>query len=111
MNEWVRQALTYASDAGDDLSYDEIANALTIAKVGGTYDKSKVQKMTIGRKVSLLEAQVISQLTKFPLPQPEQQATSLDERAARLSVKRQQRLLEMLADLEAAEAVDPEVGS
>nr|RDS93268.1 hypothetical protein DWF04_22515 [Cereibacter sphaeroides f. sp. denitrificans] len=49
----------------------DLADALTRMGVG-TYDRSKVQKMTVKRKVSKAEAEAISTITGFALtPQTE----------------------------------------
>lgn len=109
MNQWARDAFDHAADKGLDLTYDEVADAMTRAQLGQVYDKSKVQKMTTIRKVSLAEAQVLSGITGFPIPDAHEYALSVDERLSRLSPDRRRRLLEMLDDLEAAEAVDPSV--
>lgn len=44
----------------------DLADALTRMGVG-TYDRSKVQKMTVKRKVSKAEAEAISSITGFAL--------------------------------------------
>uniref|UniRef100_UPI00384C13CE hypothetical protein n=1 Tax=Celeribacter naphthalenivorans TaxID=1614694 RepID=UPI00384C13CE len=106
MNQWVREAFIHADDTSAGLSYDEVADAMTAAKIGGVYDKSKVQKMTVSRKVSLAEAQIISKLSGYALPEASQASLSLDDRLSQLSDARRQRLLDTLSDLEAAEAVD-----
>ena len=64
MNQWVRDALAHA----DDMSYDRAAEHLNNAKIGQTYDKSFVQKMTVDRKVSLAEATALSVATGYDLP-------------------------------------------
>lgn len=104
MNQWVREAFIHADDKCGGLSYDQVADAMTAAQIGGVYDKTKVQKMTVSRKVSLAEAQVISKLSGYPLPQAAQQALSIEERLDRLSDERKKRFLDTLADLEAAQA-------
>lgn len=106
MNLWAREAFVHAEQSGVNLTYQDVADAMTRAHIGTTYDKSMVQKMTTMRKVSLAEAQVLAKLTGYPMPAEGERALSLDERAARLSEARRQRMLDMLADLEAAEAVD-----
>lgn len=106
MNQWVRDAFLHAEANGNDLSYDEVAVAMTKA-VGSNYDKSMVQKMTTERKVSLAEASVISQMTGYPLPEEKSRALSLDERAARLAEPRRRIFLALLDQLEAAEATGP----
>lgn len=63
MNQWVREALNHA-----DMSQQALSDALTRSKHLGTYDRSMVQKMTVGRRVSLQEAEQISQITGYPLP-------------------------------------------
>lgn len=69
LNQWVRDALEHMYDTqGIDLTYDEIADHLNRAKLGSSYDKSKVQKMTTIRQLKLAEAAVISRLTGLPLP-------------------------------------------
>lgn len=66
MNQWVRDAFAYALDQGRNITYNEMGDELTAASLGQPYDKTKVQKMTIARKVTLVEAEVISRVTGFP---------------------------------------------
>lgn len=69
LNQWVRDALEHMYETqGVDLTYDEIADHLNRAKLGSSYDKSKVQKMTTIRQVKLQEAAIISRLTGLPVP-------------------------------------------
>lgn len=60
MNQWVRDALAHAG-----MTFPQLADALTRSGVG-TYDRSTIQKMTVGRKVSFEEARAISEATGYP---------------------------------------------
>lgn len=104
-NQWLRDALAYCDENSGYLTYDEVATALNRSSLKQTYDRSMIQKMTTIRQISLDEAKVLSQITGFPLA-PEQQEESLSARFSRLSSGRQERLLGILDDLEAAEAAD-----
>lgn len=64
MNLWVRNAIIESGK-----SQTELAAGLTRSGLGN-YDRSMVQKMTVGRRVSMDEARVISQLTGYPMPDP-----------------------------------------
>lgn len=103
MNEWAQKAFLFAEANGKDLTYDDVADFMTKKKIGATYDKSMVQKMTATRRVSLMEAEALSEITGYPLPRD---GMSMDDRVSRLSDSRQKMIREILADLEAAEAVD-----
>lgn len=63
MNQWVRDALKTA-----DLSQRELADRLSAIPGMPTYDRSMVQKMTVGRKVTMDEARAISKISGHPLP-------------------------------------------
>lgn len=107
MNQWVRDAFAYANEkTGREPTYQDIADVLNAARIGQAYDKSVVQKMTVGRKVSLLEAGAISQATGYPLPEAQFDAQTLDDRLESLSPQRQERLVAYLEELEALEAAD-----
>lgn len=62
MNQWVRDAVAHFGK-----TYDDLAEELNKQKLGTTYDKSKVQKMTVKRRVSMDEARAISLITQYPL--------------------------------------------
>lgn len=61
MNQWVREAIEHSGMSGP-----ELAEALTRAGAG-SFDRSKIQKMTVSRKVSKAEAEAISRVTGYPL--------------------------------------------
>lgn len=61
INQWVREALEHAG-----LSQQLLADKLT-RDGAGNFDRSIIQKMTVGRKVSAAEAQAISKITGYPL--------------------------------------------
>lgn len=60
-NQWVRDALAFAG-----MSYPKAAEALTMAGLGA-YDRSKVQKMTVDRKVTKEEAEALAAATGYPV--------------------------------------------
>lgn len=62
MNQWVRDALEHGN-----LSFPQAAEILTRAGLG-EYERSKIQKMTVGRKVTMAEATALSEAIGFPLP-------------------------------------------
>lgn len=69
MNAWVRDALAHAG-----MTHQRLADILT-GRGLGTYHRSMVQKMTTKRKVRMDEAAVISEVTGFPLPAPQEHVT------------------------------------
>lgn len=62
MNQWVRDALEHAG-----LNYPETARRMT-TQLRKNYDRSIIQKMTVGRGVSADEAAALARITGFPLP-------------------------------------------
>lgn len=62
MNAWVREVLEHAG-----WSFPDAAAVLTRAGLGN-YDRSKVQKMTVGRKVSLAEAEALAAASGLRVP-------------------------------------------
>lgn len=62
INAWVKEAIDSAG-----LSYQSIADEMTRSGIGA-YDRSKVQKMTVGRGVSAEEAAAIATITGYALP-------------------------------------------
>ena len=111
MNQWAREAFSFAADQGKPLTYDEVAEAMTKAGLGLTYHKTMVQKMTTIRKVSLAEAEVLSRVTGYPIPDGQREAAGLEARYSKLSEKRQRALTQVLQDLEAAEELDRQAKS
>jgi len=67
INQWVRDAIEHAEIRGKKVTFDLLADALTKAKIGQTYDKSMVQKMTTIRDVKASEARVIAEFTGYPI--------------------------------------------
>lgn len=67
INQWVRDAIKHAETRGKKVTFDLLADALTKAKIGQTYDKSMVQKMTTIRDVKASEARVIAEFTGYPI--------------------------------------------
>jgi hypothetical protein len=65
MNQWVRDALEYA-----EMSYPRAAAGLA-REMKKNFDRSTVQKMTVGRKVSMAEAEALSKITGFPVVPPD----------------------------------------
>jgi len=62
INQWVRDALAHA-----DMAQAEMARLLT-ERLRRSYDRSIVNKMTIGREVSADEASIIADITGLPVP-------------------------------------------
>lgn len=102
LNQWVRDALAYmAETTGVEPTYDDVATALNRARLGSSYDKSTVQKMTTIRGVKLPEAVALSQFTGFPLPLENATEENINERINQLSDHRRMMVLQYLADQEA----------
>lgn len=108
MNQWLRDALTHCFDRdGFEPTYDDLAAALNQARIGASYDKSTVQKMTTMRAIKLSEAAVLSKATGYPLPSQARTAETFDQRRSKLTPERQEllaRYLESLEELEKLEA-------
>lgn len=62
MNQWVRDAVEHSG-----MSMQEISERMNGKNLGAAYDRSKVQKMTVSRKVSKIEAEAIAEITGYPL--------------------------------------------
>jgi hypothetical protein len=104
MNEWVKSLVEKTGLSGPD------AAEILRRDVGEGYNRFTLYKMTKNRRVTLLEAQALSNATGFPLPDQERSALSYDQRRSVLSPKRQAALDQVLEDLEAAEAIEKAVG-
>lgn len=91
INAWVRDALEFA-----DLSQTALADALTREGLG-SYDRSKVQKMTVSRGVSFEEAQAISRLTGLPLL--EDQGSEFDRGFHKLNDSNRKAVLQLMRSL------------
>ena len=104
MNKWVPEQI-----AATGLTGPMAAENMT-REIGEGYNRFTLYKMTTTRKVTLLEAQALSRATGYPLPDEDgderEQAMGYGQRRARLSPKRREILDSILADLEAAEAID-----
>lgn len=66
MNQWVRDAVEHYGQ-----SMAAVADELNKKDLRTTYDRAKVQKMTTVRRVTIEEAQAISEITGFPLSEQE----------------------------------------
>jgi len=74
-NQWVRDAMAFA----DNMSQSKLAEELHKRKVISAADRSVVQKMTVGRKVTAKEMLAISEITGFPTPKDALVPNLLDE--------------------------------
>lgn len=73
MNQWARDALAHF-----DKSMQEVADLLNEKDLGAKYDRSKVQKMTVARKVSKMEAEALAEITGYPLSDDDAQQMMFD---------------------------------
>lgn len=80
------------------MSQQALADALTNTPGMANYDRSMVQKMTVGRGVSLNEAKAISAITKFPLPSAET-SSGIDAQFSRLTPENQAVVTAVIAAL------------
>lgn len=62
MNQWVRDAL---EQYGKSMS--AVADEMNRAGLNTKYDRSKIQKMTVSRRVTYEEAAALSEITGFPM--------------------------------------------
>ena len=74
MNQWVRDAIEYA-----DISITDLAREMDGRGLPTSYDRSKVQKMTVARRVTMEEARVISEITGYPTLEGDETAPFLDK--------------------------------
>lgn len=74
MNNWVREAIEHYGQ-----SMTAVADAMNRANLGTKYDRSKVQKMTVGRRVTFEEAQALSQITGYPLTEDDEVKTLVED--------------------------------
>ena len=93
-NQWVRDALAYAG-----IGQTELAARLHDLKIISSPDRSVVQKMTVGRKVTAKEMLAISQITGLPTPKEVSYTHALEDVRRRFPDARPEAVEEALSIL------------
>jgi len=74
MNEWVREAILHSGRTAV-----EIADLLNAEGLQTRYDRSKIQKMTTVRRVTVEEAKALARITGYPLDADGEIARIIDD--------------------------------